>query len=154
MRSGAGEMEMAKKRGRTRRRAAATITLTRAARLFQLVRFLASGPQPRDQVQHGLGIGLRTFYRELELLKRLGVRIQFDQKTYRMVTSAEEAEARLPFPDPHLTFAEMRVLASCPGEVGARLGALYREVLAAATHPTDPRKKKPRGRRRGSRSIE
>jgi hypothetical protein len=144
---------MAKKRGRTRRRAAATITLTRAARLFQLVRFLSSGPQPRDQVQHGLGIGLRTFYRELEMLKRLGVRIRLDHKTYLMTSSAEEAEARLPFPDPHLTFAEMRALSSCPGEVGARLAALYNEVLQTATRPSEPRKKKPRGRARGSKKT-
>ena len=144
---------MAKQRGRNRRRAAATITLTRAARLFQLVRFLASGPQPRDQVQHGLGIGLRTFYRELELLKRLGVRIQLDHKTYLMTTSAEEAEARLPFPDPHLTFAEMRELAACPGEVGKRLAALYNDVLRSAERDSEARKKKPRGRVRGSKKT-
>src|SRR5262245_45680087 len=100
----------------TRRRPAVHITLGRAARLHRLVMFLAAGPQSRESVLSELGIGLRTFYRGLELLKRCGVKVQQREKAYRLLATAEQAEGRLPFPDPQLSFAEMAELARCPGE--------------------------------------
>src|SRR5262245_57406580 len=57
----------------SRRRPLVHITLQRAARLHRLVRFLAESPQAREAILSELAIGLRTFYRELELLNRCGV---------------------------------------------------------------------------------
>ena len=122
---------MSQKRGRARR-PAAHLTRGRAARLYQLVRELSEGPKPRAHLLKELRIGLRTFYREVELLARAGIRIQLSRKMYELRTTLDHAEKRLPFPDPQLTFSEMRQLADCPGMAAQRLAGIYREVLNAA----------------------
>ena len=111
-----------------RRRPSVHITLGRAARLHRLVRFLAERARSRDAVLAELGIGLRTFYRELELLHRCGVRIQHKDKAYALQSTAEQAEGRLPFPDPQLSFAEMAELARHPGEAAERLAQMLDSV--------------------------
>jgi hypothetical protein len=86
-------------------------------------------------------IGLRTFYRELELLKRCGVKVRFKTKLYILVSTAEQAEGRLPFPDPQLSFAEMAELARCDCGAGRRLA----ELLKSVVNQTEPPKKGRRG---------
>ena len=90
--------------------------------------FLAETPRSRDAVLAELRIGLRTFYRELELLKKCGVKIQQKERSYRLMGTAEEAEGKLPFPDPQLSFAEMSELSRCSGEAAARLKMLLASV--------------------------
>src|SRR5271168_3559596 len=85
-----------------RRRPSVHITLQRAARLHRLVRLLAGSPRTRNTILTDLRIGLRTFYRELELLNRCGVKIRHRAKLYLLLPTANEAEGRLPFPDPQL----------------------------------------------------
>jgi predicted DNA-binding transcriptional regulator YafY len=116
------------KAGSSRRRPHVRITLLRASRLYRLVVLLAKGSQSRETLGKTLGIGLRTFYRELELLRRCGVKIQLREGKYLLGQSADKAEALLPFPDPGLSFAEMRELASGPGEASRRLAALLAQV--------------------------
>ena len=118
-----------------RRRPSVHITLGRAARLHRLVRLLVDAPRPRDAVLADLGIGLRTFYRELELLDRCGVKIQFKAKTYTLKSTAEQAEGRLPFPDPQLSFAEMAELSKYPGEAAQRLARMLDAVVNAPAIP-------------------
>lgn len=113
----------------SRRRPSVHITLQRAARLHRLVRYLAEQPRPRDAILGQLGLGLRTFYRELELLNRCGVKIRHRDKQYTLASTAEQAEGRLPFPDPQLSFAEMAELATCPCEAGKRLAELLASVI-------------------------
>src|SRR6478736_5104988 len=122
-----------KRTSTARRRPAVHITLGRAARLHRLVRLLAEAPRPRDEVLAALGIGLRTFYRELELLTRCGVKVQLREKAYTLLSTAEQAEGRLPFPDPQLSFAEMAELARHPGEAAQRLARLLETVINAPT---------------------
>jgi hypothetical protein len=115
-----------------RRRPSVHITLQRAARLHRLVRFLAETPRDRPAILSELRIGLRTFYRELELLKRCGVKVRQRNKLYALAATAEQAEGRLPFPDPQLSFAEMAELAQeSGGQVlsGLRLASSYREPV-------------------------
>jgi predicted DNA-binding transcriptional regulator YafY len=119
------------------------VTLARAARLHRLVTMLAQGPLAREALLSRLQIGLRTFYRELELLKRCGVKIRLVKKQYTMISTAQEAEGRLPFPDPQLSFAEMAELARGPGEAARRLA----KMLEAVVHQPEPAPKKKRGRR-------
>jgi predicted DNA-binding transcriptional regulator YafY len=126
-----------------RRRPSVHITLQRAARLYRLVEFLAETPRNRGAILSELGIGLRTFYRELELLKRCGVKVRYKAKLYLLLATPEQAEGRLPFPDPQLSFAEMAELAGCDCPAGRRLAGL----LAAVTQRPDPEKKKSRGAR-------
>jgi hypothetical protein len=88
---------------------------------------------------------LRTFYRELELLKRCFVRIRLSKKLYVLHGTAAEAEGRLPFPDPQLSFAEMAELARAPGAAAQRLAGLLASVVeqpapAAAKRPKAARK--------------
>src|SRR3954449_8221565 len=81
-----------KRSGSSRRRPAVHITLSRAARLHRLVTVLAAGPRGRDALLSALGIGLRTFYRELELLKKCGVKVRLERRQYLLTTTSAEAE--------------------------------------------------------------
>jgi hypothetical protein len=89
-----------------------------------------------------LRIGLRTFYRELDLLNRCGVKIRHKTKLYFLVPTAREAEGRLPFPDPQLSFAEMAELAECDCPAGKRLAGLLAAVI---NQPEPATKKRSRG---------
>jgi hypothetical protein len=91
-----------------------------------------------------LRVGLRTFYRELELLKKCGVRVRHKLKLYQLIPTGSEALGRLPFPDPQLSFAEMAELAGCACAAGRRLG----ELLEAVVNDPGPAKKT-RGRKSG-----
>jgi hypothetical protein len=132
-----------------RRRPSVRITLQRAARLHRLVSFLAETPRNRAVILSELRIGLRTFYRELELLKRCGVRVRHKSKLYLLSATAEEAEGRLPFPDPQLSFSEMAELAGCDCPAGARLAKL----LATVTEHPEPPKKRQTGARKGQKAT-
>ena len=123
----------------TRRRPSVHITLQRAARLHRLVGFLAGNPRTREAILSDLSIGLRTFYRELELLKRCGVKVRHRNKRYTLLATAQHAEGRLPFPDPQLSFAEMAELAACPCDAGRRLA----ELLATVINQPPPAKNRP-----------
>jgi hypothetical protein len=129
--------------GNIRRRPSVHITLQRAARLHRLVRFLSGGPRTRQAVLSELRVGLRTFYRELELLKKCGVRVRHKQKLYQLLPTAGEALGRLPFPDPQLSFAEMAELAECDCAAGRSLRALLDAVV------NDPGPAKTRTRKSG-----
>ena len=131
------------KRASRSRRPSVHITLGRASRLYHLITLLAQLPRSREIILNNLGIGLRTFYRELELLKRCGVKVQHKQKLYSLATTAEHAQGRLPFPDPQLSFAEMEELARCPGDAAKRLAAL----LASVVSPPASSKKRTKNRR-------
>ena len=120
-----------------RRRPSIHITLQRAARLHRLVRFLAEAPRDRMAVLSELRIGVRTFYREWELLRRCGVKVRQRSRLYSLLTTAEQAEGRLPFPDPQLSFAEMAELVQCDCAAGRRLGALLAEVIERREPPKE-----------------
>lgn len=136
---------MIKGRTGTRRRPRAQITLERASRLHHFVSLLGETPRPRDELLSRLAIGLRTFYRELELLKRLSIRIRFENRRYRLLGPVEAAAGDLPFPDPQLNFKEMKELSEHPGPAAERLRDLLDTVL---THAPPARKKRRPTRRR------
>ncbi|WP_199756797.1 hypothetical protein [Tautonia sociabilis] len=116
----------------TRRRPAVQITDGRAARLHRMARLLDEAPRSREELLQALRIGLRTFYRELDLLRRCGVKVRLVRKQYQLQGSLAEAEERLPFPDPRLSFVEMAELASYDGPAANRMSALLRNVLEAS----------------------
>jgi hypothetical protein len=115
--------------GSPRRRPSVHVTLPRAARLHRLVTLLAQSPRGRNEILATMRVGLRTFYRELVLLKRCGVKVRHKAKLYHLMHTAAEAEGRLPFPDPQLSFAEMAELAQCECPAGKRLGDLLAWVI-------------------------
>jgi hypothetical protein len=121
-----------------RRRRPVPITSPRAARLYRLVHFLAEAPRDRMAILTELQIGLRTFYRELELLKRCGVKVRQRSRLYLLLSNAAEAEGRLPFPNPQLSFADIAELALCGCPAGSRLA----DLLAQVIHRPEPPKKR------------
>jgi hypothetical protein len=127
------------------------ITLQRAARLHRLVRYFAGAPRTRSVILSELRIGLRTFYRELELLKKCGVKVRHKQKLYHLVPTEEEALGRLPFPDPQLSFAEMAELATCDCTAGRRLANL---LAAVVNQPLPPKGRAAQARRIKNRSTQ
>lgn len=126
------------KRATARRRPAGHISLGRAARLYRLVAILGERPRDRDSLLADLAVGLRTFYRELDLLRRCGIKVRRDGRSYDLKTSPDDARGRLPFPDPQLSFAEMAELSRHDGEASRRLAGL----LEAVINPTPPPKRK------------
>jgi hypothetical protein len=94
-----------------------------------------------------LQISLRTFYREWEWLKRCGVKVRQRSKLYVLLATAEQAEGRLPSPDPQLSFAEMAELARCDCAAGRRLGALLAEVIEWRAPPRKRQTDASKGRR-------
>src|SRR5262245_6032016 len=143
---------MERARGKRRGRAPASrVTLPRASRLYRMVRYLGGGPRARADLLEDVAIGLRTFYRELELVRRCGVGIRLRDGRYQLIGPAEEAGGKLPVPDPHLNLAEVAELARSPGPAGRRMAELLTAVHEAKL-PKARRKDKARGggpRRRG-----
>lgn len=117
------------------RRSSYRITLARASRLHRLLRLFNEATRTRAELQAEVGIGLRTFYRELELLRRCGIKVRQSDGLYCLKTSISEAEGHLPFPDPQLTFAEMAELASGQGPAATRLGSLLESVTRNVAGP-------------------
>ncbi len=146
---GEGQARMAKRGSKPRQRAALQITLGRAARLHRLVTTLGAGERSREDLLRVLEVGLRTFYRELELLRRIGVKIKLEGRRYMLVGPLAEAEGRLPCPNPHLRFAELTELASGPGP-GAQHLAELRSSLIALSAAGGARSKRPSRSKRSS----
>ncbi len=61
-------------------------------------------------IQH-LDLDVRGFYRDLELLRSSGIGITLEGSQYHLGGNLDDALARLPFPNPHLTLGEARQLA-------------------------------------------
>jgi hypothetical protein len=87
------------------------ITPERAARLFQLVSLLGGGVQTRAGLMRTLRLTVRGFYRDLEVLRAVGIGVSLATRHYSLDDSAAVALERLPFPDPGLTLGEARQLA-------------------------------------------
>ena len=126
-----------------RRRPSIQITLGRATRLHRLVTLMAEGPIARDVLITRLTLGLRTFYRELDLLKRCDIRVERDGSKYRLKDTVAEAETRMPFPNPQLSFAEMAELSRHPGEAALRLAEIFRSVVEPKVASARRSRKKP-----------
>ena len=125
-----------------RRRPSVHITLPCAARLHRLVRFLAEKPASpqRDLVGfENWPADVLSRARPAQPVWREG---SPQGQALSPVPTAAEAEGRLPFPDPQLSFAEMAELSQCPCPAGARLA----ELLAAVINPPEPLKKKRTGK--------
>jgi hypothetical protein len=102
---------MARKRGKRPSAAVKAVTADRSARLCRLLRFLGGGARTRDALARHLGLDVRGFYRDLELLRDAGIPVALEEKRYTLGENVETAIARLPFPDPHLTLGEAKQLA-------------------------------------------
>ena len=102
---------MAKKRSIPATAPPRAVTADRAARLCHLLRILARGPQTREALTRRLGRDVRSFYRDLELLRAADIDVPLQDGRYLLEENVEAAVARLPFPDPGLTLGEAQQLA-------------------------------------------
>src|SRR4051812_33607289 len=102
---------MAKKRKPTPKPGATAITAERAARLYRLLALLGQKPQTRAALAARLKTGVRGFYRDLEVLRKVGIAVTLTAGRYVLQGTAAEAQARLPFPDPGLSLGEAQALA-------------------------------------------
>lgn len=93
------------------------VTAPRAARLYRLLSLTAEKAQTRTALVRKLRVDLRGFYRDLELLRSLGIGVPADGDRYQLLGTLDEALALLPFPDPGLSLREALVL--CNGRTDA-----------------------------------
>src|SRR5438552_19010634 len=102
---------MSQKRPPTAPSPSGGITSDRSARLYRILALLHGGPKSRAQLVRALSLDVRSFYRDLEQRRGLGVQFSLDEHRYRLDEPLDRALARMPFPDPQLSLHEAMVLA-------------------------------------------
>lgn len=108
------------------------VTPERAARLHRLLRLFAAGPQTREALARKLRLDVRSFYRDLELLRDSGIELPLIDRHYVLKEGVEPAIARLPFPDPRLTLGEAIQLARGRSVAHQKLKALVQQIIGPA----------------------
>jgi hypothetical protein len=106
-----------------------SVSLDRAARLYRLVELLGDGPRTRAMILKKLKIDIRTFYRDLELLRQCDVEITLDKRKYSMDLPVKATLGSLPFPDPCLTIGEAQQLAKGRTKIHKKLRTLLNEIV-------------------------
>lgn len=97
------------------------VSSRRAARLYRLVKTLASSAHKRQQLIRLSRAGMRTFYRDLNLLEEYGIPVQMSRGRYKLTKPLNEALDRLPFPAPELSFGDVLALTKGRGPAQAKL---------------------------------
>jgi predicted DNA-binding transcriptional regulator YafY len=82
------------------------VTSDRVARLYRLLALLAQNPVARPALLRRLGMTQRSFYRDIELLRSIGIPVTTENSHYGLEIELGQALERLPFPDPLLTLGE------------------------------------------------
>jgi predicted DNA-binding transcriptional regulator YafY len=108
----------------------AAVTPERFTRLYRLLHFLAVRPQTRDAVSRRLGLDVRGFYRDLEVLRAAGIAVTLTEGRYSLASDVDDAVIRLPFPDPRLTLGEAQTLATGRSKAHRRLKEQISQVLS------------------------
>jgi predicted DNA-binding transcriptional regulator YafY len=124
---------MAKKRKSAAKPAmpAAGVTPERFVRLYRMVKLLAAGAQTRETLARRLGLDVRGFYRDLDLLRTSGVCVALTEGRYKLEQGADAALASLPFPDPHLTLGAAKTLAKGRSVVHRALAKTITQIVPA-----------------------
>lgn len=116
-----------------------SITTQRARRLFRLLTLLSDHASLRTVITRQLKLDIRGFYRDLELLRSLGINITVSGKRYQLQGSLNDALAKLPFPDPGLNIQDAMNLAKGNTEAHRRLKQRLDAIIG---NPTTPAAKK------------
>jgi predicted DNA-binding transcriptional regulator YafY len=118
---------------------ARAVTADRVARLYQLVSILAGRPVPRQTLLRRIGMNQRSFYRDIEFLRSIGIGVVAGDSRYALSLDFDAALARLPFPDPYLTLGQAIQLAK--GKTAAHK-ALQKRVKEITDSPNSKRRRK------------
>lgn len=119
---------MAKKSKSRPGSASRTVTAHRAARLYRLLQLLVRGPQSRESLTRQLRCDVRSFYRDLVLLRAAGIEAPLVRGRYTLENAAEAID-RLPFPDPGLSLGEARHLSKGRTEAHRKIKAQIDEIV-------------------------
>ena len=106
------------------------ISMDRAGRLYHLLEALSEGVHSRAALMRRLRSGLRTFYRDLDLLRTFGVDLRTEAEGYALHSSFEEALSCVPFPDPELTFGDVMTLMRGRSAAHRKLKHLFEQTTA------------------------
>lgn len=87
------------------------VTSDRVARLYRLVSSLSGKPVPRQTLLRRFGMNQRSFYRDIEFLRSIGIGVFAADTKYGLSIEFDAALAKLPFPDPVLTLGQAILLA-------------------------------------------
>jgi predicted DNA-binding transcriptional regulator YafY len=82
------------------------MTADRVARVYRLLILLAKAPQTREQLTRRLRLRIRGFYRDLDILRAVGIETETKYGHYILRENPRKALERLPFPDPGLNLRE------------------------------------------------
>jgi predicted DNA-binding transcriptional regulator YafY len=119
---------MARKRSSKSKAPEVVVTADRAARLYRILKLLGKGPQKRESLTANLKVGVRDFYRDLKVLRAIGIAVGVTDHRYTLAEDVQNAMARLPFPDPHLTLGEARQLAKGRGNAHKKLQQQLKKI--------------------------
>jgi predicted DNA-binding transcriptional regulator YafY len=112
------------------------VTSARAARLYRLLALVADAARTRPALLKKLKIDLRGFYRDLELLRSLGVTVTSEGDKYHLAGTLDEALEKLPFPDPGLNLREALLLAQGRTDAHRKLRSRINTFVGGnGTHP-------------------
>ncbi len=114
------------------------VTAQRAARLYQLLRLTAGAAKARSALRRKLKIDLRGFYRDLELLRSLGIRVCSDGDQYQLAGTLDDALSRLPFPDPGLSMRDALQLANGRTDAHRKLRSRINSFIGPNGHHGQP----------------
>ncbi len=108
---------------------ASSVSLERAGRLHRLVEFLGKGHRTRSQILSKLKIDIRTFYRDLELLRESRIEVALSSGKYCLSLPVATALVALPFPDPCLTLGEAQQLSKGRSKTHLKLRELLKQIV-------------------------
>ena len=86
------------------------MTAERAARVYRLLTLLGQAAQTREGIMRRLRLGIRGFYRDMDILRAVGIVVERQGGRYVLAGDLLKAIDRLPFPDPGLNLREARQL--------------------------------------------
>lgn len=101
----------------------------RIERIVRLIRLVCRKGHTRSELAQQLGVSERALFRDIALLRSLGVTLKPTHHLYRLRADANEIIGKLPFPAPQLTLAEAEQLAQGGTEAHEKIRKRLSEVL-------------------------
>ena len=112
-----------------------SLSMARATRLCRFLAMISGSSRSRRVIMSRLKLDLRTFYRDLEYLRSLNIEITFQDDSYQLVGSLDDAIDRIPLPDPGLSLREAMTLARGNSEAHRKLRRRIDTLIG--TKPSD-----------------
>jgi biotin operon repressor len=104
------------------------ISIERAGRLYRLLKQVSAGTFSREALLKKLNVRMRTFYRDVDLLRECGIVVAVSNEGYSLDGSLRDALHQLPFPDPELTFGDIEILMRGKSPTHLRLRQLFKKM--------------------------